>query len=85
MKWIIVVVLLFPESYTGSDGVVITHNAGKELYFESFEDCVGHVNYEDHSEKLYKYAMKVYQNSEVKPIRGKNILCVPSKKDDIKI
>ena len=81
MKWIILVVLLFPEAYTGDDGVLITHNAGKELYFESFEDCVRHVNYEDHSEKLYKYAMSIYKDNEVKPIQGRNILCVPQKKD----
>ena len=29
MKWIILVVLLFPDTYSGSDGVIITHNAGK--------------------------------------------------------
>ena len=29
--------------------------------------------------------MKVYKDSEVKPIQGKNILCIPSKKDNIKI
>jgi len=81
MKWIILVVLLFPEAYKGDDGVLITHNAGKELYFESFEDCVRHVNYEDHSEKLYKYAMSVYKDNEVKPIKGRNILCVPKKKE----
>ena len=85
MKWIIVVVLLFPQSYTGTDGVVITHNDGKELYFDTFEDCVAHVNYKDHGEKLYKYAMKVYKDSEVKPLQGKHILCVPNKKDNIKI
>ena len=43
--WIIVVVLLFPASYTGSDGVVITHNDGEELYFKTFEECLAHVNY----------------------------------------
>ena len=83
--WIIVVVLLFPASYTGSDGVVITHNDGEELYFKTFEECLAHVNYEDHGKKLYDYAMKVYKDSEVKPIQGKNILCIPNKKDNIKI
>ena len=68
MKWIILVVLLFPDTYSGSDGVIITHNAGKELSFESFEDCVRHINYQDHSEKLYKYAMSIYKENEVKPI-----------------
>tara|TARA_B100002019_G_C21083189_1_gene504850 strand:+ start:390 stop:644 length:255 start_codon:yes stop_codon:yes gene_type:complete len=81
MKWIILVVLLFPEAYKGDDGVLITHNAEKELYFESFEDCVRHVNYADHSEKLYKYAMSIYKDNEVKPIQGRNILCIPQKKD----
>lgn len=81
MKWIILVVLLFPDTYSGSDGVIITHNAGKELSFESYEDCVRHVNYQDHSEKLYKYAMSIYQDNEVKPIQGRNILCVPKKKE----
>ena len=84
MKWIILVVLLFPDTYSGSDGVIITHNAGKELSFESYEGCVRHVNYQDHSEKLYKYAMSIYKDNEVKPIRGRNILCVP-KKEEINI
>ena len=84
MKWIILVVLLFPDTYSGSDGVIITHNEGKELYFESFEDCVRHVNYQDHSEKLYKYAMSIYKDNEVKPIQGRKILCVP-KKEEINI
>ena len=72
--FIILLVMMFPEGYTGNDAIEITHNDGKPLSFESFDECVAHINHGNNADELIAYGISIYADRNTLGV--KNILCV---------